>query len=152
MCANHNLALPLRKLARVRWLDVELSREQLRQLYYSSNAFVLPTRGEGWGLPCVEAMACGLPPIVTNFSGPTHYMSPERGWPVLVHDTLNADGTAEPRGDSLQRAMAEAVSDRGGAAAKGRAAQAWVSEHLHPDVLAQQIVSHLKEKVHNTKH
>lgn len=41
------------------WIKDELSRNQLRLLYESSHAFVLPTRGEGWGLPIVEAMAMG---------------------------------------------------------------------------------------------
>jgi hypothetical protein len=29
----------------------ELSREGIRDFLYSADAFVLPTRGEGWGLP-----------------------------------------------------------------------------------------------------
>ena len=32
----------------------KLSREEMREAYASSNVFVLPTRGEGWGLPAVE--------------------------------------------------------------------------------------------------
>ncbi len=42
-------------------------------LMQSCNAFVLPTRGEGWGLPVLEAMACGLPCIVTGYSGVTEF-------------------------------------------------------------------------------
>ena len=30
------------------------------QLYKACNAFVLPTRGEGWGLPVMEAMSMEL--------------------------------------------------------------------------------------------
>jgi len=37
------------------------------RLYRAADAFVLPTRGEGWGLPIMEAMASGLPAIVTNW-------------------------------------------------------------------------------------
>jgi glycosyltransferase involved in cell wall biosynthesis len=32
-------------------------------------ALVAPTRGEGWGLPILDAAVCGLPVIATNWSG-----------------------------------------------------------------------------------
>lgn len=41
-----------------------------------------PRRGEGWGLPVVEAMAMQLPVVVTNFSGPTAYLSEAVGYPL----------------------------------------------------------------------
>lgn len=36
----------------------------------SAHAFVLPTAGEGYGCPPVQALACGLPVIVTDCMGP----------------------------------------------------------------------------------
>jgi glycosyltransferase involved in cell wall biosynthesis len=41
------------------------------RFYKAGDAVVLPTRGEGWGRPQVEAMAMGLPVISTNWSGIT---------------------------------------------------------------------------------
>lgn len=41
------------------------------RFYKAGDAFVLPTRGEGWGRPHVEAMSMGLPVISTNWSGIT---------------------------------------------------------------------------------
>ena len=61
--------VPVSMLPEVVWQGEQLSRAGLRQLYRDADSFVLPTRGEGWGLPIVEAMAMGLPTIATNFSG-----------------------------------------------------------------------------------
>lgn len=43
--------------------------EELITLYKMADCFVLPTRGEGAGIPIMEAMACRLPVITTNYSG-----------------------------------------------------------------------------------
>jgi glycosyltransferase involved in cell wall biosynthesis len=37
-------------------------------MYSAADVFMLPSRGEGFGLPIVEAQACGTPVIVTDFS------------------------------------------------------------------------------------
>lgn len=39
------------------------------------NALVSLTRGEGFGLPILEAAACGLPVVVTNWSAHTEFLS-----------------------------------------------------------------------------
>jgi glycosyltransferase involved in cell wall biosynthesis len=42
-------------------------------MYKAADAFVLPSHGEGWGRPIMEAMSMGLPVIATNWSGQTAY-------------------------------------------------------------------------------
>ena len=44
-------------------------------LYTACDVAVFPTSAEAWGLPVLDAMACGLATIVTNYSGPTEYTS-----------------------------------------------------------------------------
>lgn len=46
-----------------------VSDEELIDYYSSSDLFVYPSRYEGFGLPAVEAMACGLP-IIASRRGP----------------------------------------------------------------------------------
>eukprot|EP00037_Helgoeca_nana_P016485 m.155114 g.155114 ORF g.155114 m.155114 type:complete len:492 (+) comp23547_c0_seq2:451-1926(+) len=45
--------------------------ERYPKLFKMADAFVLPTHGEGWGRPVMEAMAMELPCIVTHWSGLT---------------------------------------------------------------------------------
>ena len=68
--------LPTAALRRVRILDEELALRALPRLYAAADAFVLPSRGEGWGRPHVEAMAMGLPVIATNWSAPPQAARP----------------------------------------------------------------------------
>jgi glycosyltransferase involved in cell wall biosynthesis len=42
------------------------SRELLRELYYTSDIFIFPSRYEGWGLTPMEAMACKCAVVATN--------------------------------------------------------------------------------------
>jgi glycosyltransferase involved in cell wall biosynthesis len=43
-----------------------VSRERLRDLYRHARLFVYPSRGEGFGIPPLEAMACGAAVIATR--------------------------------------------------------------------------------------
>ena len=51
---------------------------------------VIPSRGEGWGRPHVEAMSCGIPVIATNWSGVTAYLTADNGYPLAVEGLVPA--------------------------------------------------------------
>lgn len=53
--------------------EAEVSNAALKALYRSSHTLVLPTRGEGFNLPAAEALALGLPVIVTGFGAHTDF-------------------------------------------------------------------------------
>lgn len=55
--------------APLRVLTGILPEEQLKGLYTLGNAFILPTRGEGVGLPYMEALSSGIPVIATGWGG-----------------------------------------------------------------------------------
>ena len=52
-----------------------IPNNELATLYQRTNVFVLPTKGEGWGLPLIEAAASGLPIITTMWSGHTEFLN-----------------------------------------------------------------------------
>ena len=50
-----------------------VGQDKLRDLLYETDCFVFPSRGEGFGLPPLEALACGTPSILPNASGMSEY-------------------------------------------------------------------------------
>lgn len=67
-----------------------LQQYELGVLYRSADCFVLPTRGEGWGMPILEAMACGLPVIATHWSSQTDFMNETNSLPLQIDGLIPA--------------------------------------------------------------
>lgn len=65
-----------------------LSTEHMSFLHQTCDCFVLPTRGEGIGLPTMEAMVHGKPVITTNHGGSLQFCKPNNSLLVDSQQTF----------------------------------------------------------------
>ncbi len=105
----------------VEYLGGELTEEQMAGLYGACDCLVAPYRGEGFGLPILEAMACGVPVIVTGYGAALDYcrdewayLIPARPRPlpdarIGVLETVDRPHLAEPDGDALRLLLRHVV-------------------------------------------
>lgn len=75
----------------------EFDDEKLAALYRGANAFALPYRGEGFGMPLAESLACGTP-VITTGAGPALEFCPP-GASYFIPATLSdLDCSQSPMG------------------------------------------------------
>lgn len=64
-----------KKTAPIYVITKYLSPNQLKGIYTLGNVFVLPTRGEGVGLPFLESLSSGVPVIATGWGGHMDFLN-----------------------------------------------------------------------------
>jgi len=134
------------RLPRIVLIEEELPARRLAALYRSCDLLVHPYRGEGFALPVLEALASGLPVIVTA-GGPTDEFVPEQAcWRIgaerveLPGETVGGLSTKgrpwwlEPDRDQLAQALHGAL-DRAARAARAAAARPAAARLSWPAVL-----------------
>jgi glycosyltransferase involved in cell wall biosynthesis len=63
-----SVGVPAGRLPHVRLFDDDIPEGELAGFYTAADAYVSPTRGEGWGRPLMEAVACGAPVVASRWS------------------------------------------------------------------------------------
>ncbi len=88
----------------VRWMG-HVSKEKVRESYHKADVFLYVSRWEGFGLPILEAFACGVPVLSSNKTalpevagGAACLVDPEKSWEIaeeldrlLRHPSLRAE-------------------------------------------------------------
>ena len=106
-------------------LTETLTQEDLRKLYNTCELYISTDRANGWGMPCMEAMAMGKPAASINWSGSTQFMKKHNsllikptGRLVPVDERLAAERSlyrghrwAEVSVDEVRRVMRFAVEN-----------------------------------------
>lgn len=109
----------------------EFPYHQIGALYRSADCFVTAGRGEGWNMPLMEAMACGLPAIAVDWGGQREFIDDDVAYLLRIRGTVPAVAKcpyyegfswADPDTDHLRTLMRHVVEHRAEAAAKGRRA------------------------------
>lgn len=56
-----------------------VNRDVMAQIYSTFDCLLLPSTNEGFGVPAIEAQACGVPVIVNNFTSMPELVTPDTG-------------------------------------------------------------------------
>lgn len=86
------IPVPINKAAypNIDVIQGQVDEKELAKICFEADAFVFPSRGEGFGITPLEAMATGLPTIVPDAHGITEYFDPKYMREVKVGETCPA--------------------------------------------------------------
>ena len=121
-------------------IDEDISDEDVVRLYRSCDALAFPYRGEGFGLPMLEAMACGLPVIATAGGAADDFLDETVAYRIRserreLRDAQRGEALAapgwwlEPNEDALVAAMQHVYAHPDEARARGTAGAQRARDH-----------------------
>lgn len=124
---------------------------QLGSFYKSADVYVSAGRGEGWDMPLMEAMACGLPSIATDWGAHKDFVHEGNSYPLQIRRTVPAVAKcpyyegfswADPDPDHLRFLLREIYENqdeaRGrGAVAAREMATSWTWDHSAARIAAR---------------
>lgn len=127
------LGVPSARRPRILLMHEDIPETEMAGLYTAADAYVSPTRGEGWGRPLMEALACGVPVIASRWSGQLAFLDDDCAWLVdgelvpvpddIDNDTFRGQRWFQPDVDALRAAMRSVFSDPDTARARAAAAR-----------------------------
>ncbi len=131
------------KAPEIEYIDRHLSDDELAGLYTACDCLVHPYRGEGFALPIAEAMASGLPVIVTGHGAALDFCSAERAYLIpaeevrmsnvkrtVSYETVDYPWWANPDRSALAQLLRHVWTHPAEARAKGQVALDFIRRHF----------------------
>lgn len=103
-------------------VEIGVAPDQMAAMYSAFDVLANPSYGEGFGIPIIEAQACGTPVIVTDFSAMTELCG--AGWLVEHdpwYDAQHGSFFGRPHPESILDALERAYQAREDGALRARA-------------------------------
>lgn len=135
-----------------------MDRNQIMRFHKTGDCFISAHRGEGWGIPQVEAMLAGKPVITTGYGGVNEYFTDGLNAKVLPFKMVplfgmehsskwytNEQQWADVDKSELQKAMREAFTNQGDYKAMADKGKKFVEKSFNLKVVGELMAHRLKE-------
>ncbi len=130
--------------------------EQMKKLYANCDCFISTHRGEGFGMPIVEAMSMERPVIATQYYAPEDYLTHENSYPISYierpvfavagyHWYSCRQKWAEANVMEIKAAMRDAYKNTDAAMLKGKAARETIVNKYSPSVVGDNIAAAIQK-------
>jgi glycosyltransferase involved in cell wall biosynthesis len=142
---------------RITVIDAEWDVSQMVQLAHDADCGVFLSHGEGFGLPAVQAMATGLPVILSDHSGQSEFANSRYNYPVGLDPhtpyTLSPLGKGtggenldwwEPDYQQAVETMRHVYHNREEAKKKGAKAASWVRKKFSLEKMSEKLGEYIK--------
>lgn len=138
--------------------ESHLSNQAMPCLYQSYDAFVLTSRGEGWGMPYMEAMAMELPTAAPNWGGQLDFMNEKNSYLIdvegmtpitreqVIENPLYAGHFwGEPSVTATRRVLREMFESREQGKEKGRIARRYLLNNYDVETVSKKVANRVTE-------
>jgi len=148
----------LKETPRILFFSQFLREDQMPSLYKAADVFVLPSRGEGFGLPYAEAAAVGLPIIATNWSGHLDFLNKNNSYLIdseglkpiqdirmlSIEPGYRGKRFAEPSLNHLRQLMRYVFEHQSEAKEKAIKARNYLVENFNANKIVESIIKRIQ--------